>query len=116
MKLRTIVIGLLTVLSLSLPVSAQTDRAVSRTIQLTFNDTTANCSVLIAGTKNNYISAVVTLWNGNQCIGTWEQAQSGRVDISEDVSVTKGQSYTLKADYTVDGVTQPQMSTSGTCK
>ena len=116
MKLRITAIGLLAAALLTLPVSAQSERALNRTIQLTFDDTTAKCVVLISGSKSNYISADVTLWDGNQCIGTWEKAQNGYVAINEEVSVTKGRTYTVRADYTVDGATQPQLSTSGTCK
>lgn len=116
MKLRAMAIGFLVAVLLISPVSAQSERLVSKTIRLTFDDTTASCVVAISGSKNNYISAVVTLWSDNQCIGTWEQAQSGYINIKEDVSVTKGQHYTLKADYTVDGIAQPQLSTSKTCE
>ena len=44
MKLRITAIGLLAAALLTLPVSAQSERALNRTIQLTFDDTTATVS------------------------------------------------------------------------
>lgn len=100
---------------LVLPVQAQTPRATTDRATLSFSGTTAHCSIQIRGNLNDDISATIKLWNGNQCLRTWQRSDTSMLSFYETVSVQKGQTYTLTANYTVAGKSQPSLSASGTC-
>lgn len=82
-----------------------------------FSGSTATCAVFItAGNSGDDIEAVIELWQGDNCIKTWEENADAVLDFSETVNVTRGKSYTLKVDYTINGIACPLASASGTCK
>lgn len=111
--LLTAVISLL----LLTPVHATLTRMANVTPALSFTGTTANCSATIyGGSTNADIAAVISLKNGNDCIKTWKESAVGYLYFTDTVSVTRGQSYTLSVDATIDGKTLPTASTSNTCK
>lgn len=79
-------------------------RAIVATPSLSFSGTTATCklSVIKPGAA---IDATLELWSGNTLLASWSGAGTSRVIISKTKTVTRGQSYTLKAHGTVDGAT-----------
>lgn len=115
MKKQYLFLSFLLVLTLVVPVQAQTERADYTRATLSFNGTTAQCRVQIVGNPADDISATIKLWNGSQCIETWQESNTGVLSFFETVSVQKGQSYTLTADYTIAGESQPTLSVSKTC-
>ena len=56
----------------------------------------------------------MTLWQGNTQIASWIGTGSSLVQMSEQCTVVKGQTYTLKVSFTVDGKAQPDQSTTKT--
>ena len=80
------------------------------------HDTTATCSVFIRANKaNDDISADISLWQGNSCIESWEASGSGTLNFESTATVSKGKSYTLKIDFSINGKIQPSVSHSNTC-
>ena len=79
-------------------------RAIVATPSLSFCGTTATCklSVIKPGAA---IDATLELWSGNTLLASWSGTGTSRVIISKTKTVTRGQSYTLKAHGTVDGAT-----------
>ena len=88
---------------------------INTIVGLSFKDDSANCEVFIsANSKDDAISAVTKLWQGSSCIGTWKDTAKGILDVTHNANVKNGKSYTLTVDFTVNGITQPTVSTSGT--
>lgn len=115
MKGRTVVSMIILMLMLTLPAQA-TSRQIGVSPSLTFNNTTATCSVFIRANKaNDKISADITLWQGNSCIESWEASDSGTLTFQSTTTVEKGKSYTLKVDFSINDVVQPSVSYSKIC-
>ena len=85
--------------------------------KLSFSGTTATCSVIIrsGASSTDKISVTAKLWNGRTCLKTWTASGTGRVSLSKTATVSKGKTYKLTVDYTVNGVKQPQKSVTRTC-
>lgn len=116
MKKRITVMLLAFVLLLSIPAYALESRGNPIAMELSFDDTTANCAVVVSSANANFeITATVKLYRGNTCIKTWNASDSGYLDFSETYTVTKGYTYKLTADVTINGTTYPTVSTSRAC-
>lgn len=104
MKKRIGAILLATVILSSLIISAAA--AQVRTIDslpvLTFDGTTANCSVSITA-LGKPITATLELWHGSTRVAKWSDSATSRLIISGECSVSKGETYTLKVSGSVDG-------------
>ena len=83
--------------------------------KLSFSGTTATCSVIIRSGASSTDKISVKLWNGRTCLKTWTASGTGRVSLSKTATVSKGKTYKLTVDYTVNGVKQPQKSVTRTC-
>lgn len=106
-KKRAIVFAAIFVLLLSTQAYAITARSTFAPV-LTFDGTTAKCSVSVTGTLySDKVSVVLKLWQGSECIATWDDEQTYYVAISKSTTVKRGQSYMLTADVTINGVSQP---------
>lgn len=113
------VLSLVLLLAIVFSVSAQAagpERIIRMTPSISFSGTTATCSADIRGnTASDTISCVVKLWRGNTCLNTWTASGTGRVTLERTRSVTRGETYKLTVDATVNGVAQPTKSVSRTC-
>ena len=99
------------------PAHAQSERLSISSADLSFEDSTAQCEVIIFGNNSkDSIAAVITLWNNNQCIMTWERKSNYSLYFSETIAVTQGQSYTLIVEYSINDIPQSRLSSTGTCK
>lgn len=84
---------------------------------ITFNGTTAVCSVLVIADKSSdSIDATIKLWQGNQCIKTWTDSSTGDLDFSGKYGVSKGKTYELTVDVSISGKNLPRYSVQATCK
>lgn len=96
---------------------AASTRAAAVVPRISFDGTTASCSVFIAADRpTDDIYAVIKLWQGSRCIKTWEESSVGDLAFSGKVTVSKGKTYQLTVDVTLDGKVQPRLSVEGTCK
>lgn len=96
---------------------AASTRAAAVVPRISFDGTTASCSVFIAADRpTDDIDAVIKLWQGSRCIKTWERSSVGDLAFSEKVTVSKGKTYQLTVDVTLAGKAQPRLSVEGTCK
>lgn len=83
---------------------------------LTFSGTTATCAVRIrADNSTDAISVTMKLWKGNSCLQTWSARGTGTVTMSKTAAVTRGSTYKMTVDYTINGVKQTQKSVTNTC-
>lgn len=84
-------------------------RSISGSLDLTFNGTTATCTFTTIATDSD-IEVTMTLWQGSKQIQSWSVTGSSMVRMNEQCMVTKGQTYTLKVNVTVDGKAMPEQS------
>lgn len=84
------------------------------TPSLTFSGTTAYCEIKIVQ-FGAAIDATLELWSGNTLLASWSGTGTSRVIISKTKTVTRGQSYTLKAHGTVGGAPLTVAPVTKTC-
>ena len=81
---------------------------------LTFEGTTAKCSVtVIADKTNDKITVTTKLWKGSSCIAIWNSSGNGYVNVAYTKNVTSGATYKLTVDVTINGIPEPTVSISG---
>lgn len=109
-------LAILLVLAIPIIANANNSRIVSVTPRLSFSGTTATCIVRVDAEDFTYpVSATVKLWQGNDCIATWNPSGTGSLNFSGTKAVTSGLQYTLNVDATVNGSTIPTRSITRTC-
>lgn len=117
MKAKSVIVSFLLALLLMSTAYAQDIRAASPGAHLFFSGTTATCYVVIPGAHgDDEINATIELRCGSQSIESWTKNSVGFLEFTDYVSVTKGKTYELVVDYTVNGEAQTSISDSGTCK
>ena len=60
-------------------------------------------------------TCTITLWRGSTRLNAWSAQGTGQLRITKKVAVISGHTYKLTVDYTINGVKQPQQSTTRTC-
>ena len=81
---------------------------------LSFDGTTANCSVTVIGENmSDSISIVMKLWQGNSCIATWSTSGKGYVQFSRSKDIAESLQYKLTADVLINGIAKPTVSAYG---
>lgn len=112
-------LSLVLLLAVVFSVSAQAagpERIIRMTPSISFSGTTATCSVDVRGnTATDRISFVAKLWHGNTCLNTWTASGTGHATLNKTQSVTRGQTYKLTVDATINGEAQPTKSVTKTC-
>lgn len=118
MKAKVSALALLLVFLLTSTAYAQELRLNSAWADITFSGTTANCAVEIVGDSgSDKISATIKLNCGSQNIKTWNKySDNGYLMFQDTVSVSKGKTYELVVEYTVNNKARASFSDSGTCK
>jgi len=115
MKKSIFAIVLLLVLTLSMSAEAAETRAIRSRPSLSFSGTTATCSVdCKSGNSKDDLSVTLTLWRGKTLVDSWSDSGTGRVILSEQCTVKKGQNYKLTLSYSVNGQAQSSVSVTGT--
>lgn len=117
--MKKIIVSILCIslLLFSSTVYAATPRAAQVVPSISFERTKAICSVSIVADKpSDDVEAVIKLWQGSQCIKTWERSAVSYLAFSGEKTVTKGKTYQLTVDVKLAGKPLPRFSVEGTCK
>ena len=117
--MKRVVAAVLCILVLTIGIVAQAvePRAAGYSLSLTFDETTAVCEASCRGDKStDYIKATLTLYQGSTYVTSWNGEGSYRAIVSGQRSVTRGKIYTLKLNYTINGVAQPEQSVTKVCR
>ena len=114
MRKRILALTLAAVLLLTVPAQAAMQSATSIP-SLTFDGTEATCELKVVRETGDEIEATLTLWRGSTMLASWSKEGTSYVRISQTKTVTKGYTYTLKADVTINGVAYDQNTVSGKC-
>lgn len=116
MRKGAFLLAVLIVLSIPMTAFAASPRSLSIMPALTFDGTTANCSVTIVGDRiTDDLSATIKLWRGTTCLATWTTSGEGYIFWDDTATVTRYRTYKLTVDVTINGVTKPQVYAEGTC-
>lgn len=94
---------LLLMVTLPITVSAVEARALSPSVSLRFEGTTAYCSTIVMDGVRD-LNITMTLWHGNTSVGSWSGSGNGYVALNGTCQVVKGQTYTLIVTGTSNGV------------
>ena len=108
----------LLLVALLIPISAQAASLRTSRVypSLSFDGTTATCSVYVSGNKTtDSIALTAKLWQGSKCIATWSSSGTGYLNFSKTKAVSSGSSYKLTADVTINGNALDTASASGMC-
>ena len=114
MKKRFVPLVLVFILILSLRANAAEPRANLVYPKLSFENTTANCSVTITA-PGKEIKATMNLWYGNRLIDSWSGTATSALFISGSAGAIKGEEYVLRVSGTIGGVAFTAESVSGIC-
>ena len=116
LKKRILPFVLLFAMLLSTQAFAASPRIITIRPAIAFNGTTANCRVTVSGNHGtDRIEAVVILWDGNEIVEDWYPTGKGSLLFSDTTTVTKGKTYELTVDVTINGLEYDTVSISGTC-
>ena len=116
LKKRILPFVLLFAMLLSTQAFAASPRIITIRPAISFNGTTANCRVTVSGNHGtDRIEAVVILWDGNEIVEDWYPTGKGPLLFSDTTTVTKGKTYELTVDVTINGLEYDTVSISGTC-
>lgn len=112
------IVSVLLVVAILSAMAATAAAAESRnavcTPTLSFDGTTANCSLTITALGKT-IAATMELWQGSTRVAQWSFSGTSRLIVSETKTVTKGKTYTLKVSGTIESEAIPAVQVSGTC-
>ena len=115
MKKTALLLVIILVISMPLSVFAE-PRAMEINPNLSFDETTATCEVMVAGDNTSeYIEVTMKLKWGIFTLETWTASGYGYVYMLEQHAVNKGWKYKLVVEVTFDGVEQTPVSIEGTC-
>ena len=113
-RIASVALALLMILSIS--ATAVSTRTADVQPTLTFQGTTAKCSLTVYGDNgNDRISATIELRQGNTVVDSWSTSGSGWINWSGSASVTRGRTYTLVINVTINGTEYSPISISRTC-
>ncbi len=115
MKKRMLAMLLAVVLLFTASVSAVEMRAARVSANLDFDGTTALCSCSVRGETGDKIEVTMTLWQGSVLLYAWSDSGTTRVSMAKEKAVTKGKTYTLKVNASVNGKIIGEESDKGTC-
>lgn len=113
----SIILILVLIFSYALHGNAVQARIITMTPGITFNGTTATCTLdVCADYSTDEIFAIVKLFDENgDGVKTWVQSGKGYLSFTRTIEVTSGVEYTLKAYVTVNDVSKPTVSVTNTC-
>ena len=116
MKRRIFSLAAVLLLALSVSVQAMESRMVHPSLRLSFSGTTAVCFATCRScNSSDRIAMTLILEQGGVEVDSWSASGYGQVTISETCPVTKGKTYTLVLEMSINGEPQPSLSTYATC-
>lgn len=91
-------------------------RAAGGTPSLSFDGTTAICSVICQGNRTtDKIEATLTLYQGSTTVDSWSASGTRKVSFSGECAVRSGKTYRLELTCSINGVEKPSVSVTKTC-
>lgn len=119
MKRRVLIFLIVILIFSSIPIYAlaNTSRILVIAPGLTYEGTTAKCTLTVTGDySTDRIEAVIKLWDGSTCLETWTESGTGYLAFNDTYKVTWNKEYTLTADVEINDVSKPRVSVSKKCE
>lgn len=114
---RVAIITLVLILVVPITAFAATPRSLLVIPQITFQGRTATCALTVTTeSTDNQITATIKLWDGDNCLETWNASGAGYLFFDENYTVKHAGEFTLTADVTINGVARPQVSADASCE
>lgn len=93
---------------LAVPAMAAEPKMTTAVANLNISGTTATCSLRTsADYSSDSLKAIIKLYRGSTCIATWSTSGNGYIYFSKTKTITKGYTYKMTVDLTVNGVDFP---------
>lgn len=117
MKTKVLSLVLLFAVVLSVPVFAAGPERMPRVqANISFSGTSATCTASArADNARDSVVLVAKLWHGNTCLSVWTATGTQSAQLQKTKSVTRGETYKLTLDVTINGVSQPTRTVTRTC-
>lgn len=97
-------------------IQAAEQRASYRLPSLSFQGTTATCSVVCRGnSKTDELDVTLTLYQGRSYVDSWSDSGKGSVILSKECQVVSGKTYRLEVSCSINGEEKPVESVTATC-
>lgn len=117
MKRCTSILALILILTLQMPAQAISTRTNFFAPSLSFDGTTAKCSIFAQAATTDKVDVTLELRGEEGRVGYWTATSDrGRAVINETATAIKGHSYELIATVYINGVLQASVPVYGTCK
>lgn len=110
--MKKVCIILVVILLFSTCVHAATNSVASTSLD--FSGTTATCTTTV-NQLGASIDITMSLYRGTSLVKTWTKSGANKVTLSKTRSCISGQTYTLEADVTVNGVSVNVTPITKTC-
>lgn len=115
MKRKLLSLFIIMTIVFTIPVCAASTRAYSVVPDITFSGTEADCTVRItANSISDKVVGTMELWQGTTMIDSWNGSGIYTLKLNGTAKVNKNKTYTLKVEYSVNGVTQTPVKISKT--
>ena len=83
---------------------------------LTFNGTTAECSVTCSGeARDDVVEVTLTLYQGDTVVDSWSSSGLYRVLVEGECTVSRGKTYSLEMTWALNGQIQESATITRTC-
>lgn len=117
MRKVSLVLAMVLLLSvLAVPSMAAEPRIVTIVPGISFEGTTATCTVRAVGNNlTDEMEATIRLYRGSTLIATWYAEGNGYIFFSKEKVVTKGYNYKLTVDLTINGEACSQVYEEAYC-
>lgn len=117
MKKCWIVLGMILVLLFATTgAQAKESRAISNKPNLSFDGTTACCSVVCTGaSSSDTVAATLILYQGSTYVDSWSDSGKGSVVLYGETEVESGKNYNLTLIFSVNGIKKPSTSVTKSC-
>ena len=111
------VVILMVLMFVSTSAQAMETRAVSDKVSLLYDGSTAICSATCKGANtSDKVEATLTLVCKGETVASWSKSGVYSIALSEKCKVVPGRTYTLKLNYTINGVAKPEKSVTRVCQ
>lgn len=90
---------------IAVPAMAAESRMTTAIANFNISGTTATCTLSAsADNATDSLKAIIRLYRGSTCIATWSGSGSSYLNMTKTKTVTKGYTYKMTVDLTVNGV------------
>lgn len=115
MKIKLFSAIMVFVITFAIPIRAEAIelRVPNGMLSISFSNGTAVCSTsCIGNNSNDDVNVTMTLYENGAYVDSWNKSDNGYVSLSEEYdSIIHGKTYRLALTWSINGISQPSVST-----